>query len=278
MNLTNSLFYSVREFLDVVAAGSVAYVDMEVSGRRFSIASSGEVLSCSIRCGWVEVTDGGTCQLTERGQRIRELSDTTSFLRQQLEDAIEALQPSWAAGIPNGRREARSSLPDGVVGIFQDAGLFDEWDDELTKYLDRLSCMIRVQNSEFLLKVGREAEKSTVLHEKSRTGRDPNWLSRETNFAGYDVLSSVDASDTTPLRIEVKGTVRRLRDATFIVTRGEWTKAARDMKPYVFHLWLMNATPPRLAVVPPSAVGPHIPNDRGKGKWDRASIPFSSFF
>jgi hypothetical protein len=93
-----------------------------------------------------------------------------------------------------------------------------------------------------------------------------------------DVLSVVDETDPSFLRIEVKGSSLPLSDAFFFVSRHEW-EVASDGKAYWFYLWIVrSAGRPECTFVTASEVAKHIASDQGDGRWDVLNIPFKCFW
>ena len=61
----------------------------------------------------------------------------------------------------------------------------------------------------------------------------------------------------------------------FHLTTHEWECAEQALL-QTFHLWHI-CDQPRIAVVTLEQVRPHVPDNRGIGKWESAKIPFSAF-
>jgi hypothetical protein len=274
MSFSVGILYSAQEFTAYVLDKTLAVEDFESTFKRFSLARPEDILEVATRCNWIDVHPDGICRVTEKGRNI--LKDTVEeSLRSQICDLIFAEQPPWAAKIPNGREEAARFFPDEVSQCFKEAGLLNEWDDKIIDWWDQLAIATRSAKSVLSLITGRKAEKLTIEHEAKRTGVQPHWQSIESNFSGYDILSQVDNLDSTPRKIEVKGTTLSIKEAFFTLSRNEW-ETAETSQYYTFHLWSLKGNP-FLIEVTFDQMKKHIPENRGNGKWETTRIPFKTF-
>jgi hypothetical protein len=71
--------------------------------------------------------------------------------------------------------------------------------------------------------------------------------------------------------IEVKSTIAS--PIRFYLTRNEWEKALNFGDAYHFHIWDLQANPPRLYQRTVADIAPHVPTDNEKGRWKDAEIP-----
>ena len=131
------------------------------------------------------------------------------------------------------------------------------------------------QRTQVNLDVGRAAERLSIAYERERTGQEPIWQAIETNVAGFDVLSIIDASTRLKLKIEVKGSRMNKNEASFFVTRNEWNTAIKSTA-FQFHLWLVRENA-KLFVVAVPEMERHIPSDSGAGRWETAQLFFRDF-
>lgn len=269
------LLYSCQEFLSFVNRNSVIGDEFERIGRRFILASPRDVFSVSLRCDWVQLDDKGVCVVSPRGKDILGMASAELILRHQIQDIITVYQPTWAMKIRAGRAEVRKFLSDDIEQIFKEAGLFDAWSEEIINWWDILAQQIYFQKASELLKTGRLAERLSYYYEKRRTGLEPHWQSIESNYSGYDILSVVALEDHRKVRIEVKGTQLRLKDAFFTITRHEW-RTAKNTDCYRFHLWLIKDCN-KFIDVDVNDIEPHIPTDSGDGNWEQVRIPYKIF-
>lgn len=81
----------------------------------------------------------------------------------------------------------------------------------------------------------REGERLTIEYETKRTGREPKWISVESNMDGYDVLSVISPMDKQLLSIEVTASKSGLKEY-FHLTPNEWMLALKTNR-HLFHLW-----------------------------------------
>jgi len=183
--------------------------------------------------------------------------------------------PPWSRKMIQGRFEALKAMPNDARQCFEDCGLTKGTADNIVPWWDKATGSLRTERSKALHEIGRRAEKLSLQFEKSRTGKDPVWQGLETAVSGYDVLSVVDGSSENRLKIEVKGSSMNKSEASFFVTRNEWNTASTSTA-YHFHLWLVRDDP-KLFVVPAQNVLPHIPADKGSGKWSGAELYFKDF-
>lgn len=278
MRVSVGMLYSAQRLLQLIADTSTTVAELLGSFRRIEVAESEAVILLAQQCQWISLGAEGALRLTDQGRDILSGGPPAQQLRHQLKHVVHHLNPSWAKRIPNGRRETIRYLPDDIEQIFEEAGLLEVWDDTLLSFWDDLGLAVRAQRNEINFKIGRAAERLTVGSELKRTKREPTWISRDTTFAGYDVLSVVDETDASLLRIEVKGSSLPVSDAYFFVSRHEW-EVASDGKAYWFYLWILrDVSRPECRFVRAVDVATHIANDQGDGKWDVVKIPFKCFW
>lgn len=269
------VLYSSQSFLRLVRDQAITVELFRESFRRFEVADAAAVLALVQKCQWANVSRDGALRLTDRGHVIAELVDEGHFLRAQLADLIAIESPPWAKRILLGRAEAQRSMPTNVEQCFKSCGLFEGNDDAVVEWWDFVALSIRSKKSGFNLRIGRLAERLTVTQERARTGKEPKWQAIESNVSGFDVLSVKDRDRSEVLRIEVKGSTMRLKEATFFVTRNEWETAINSMN-YEFHLWLLHEQP-RLFVVEVNTLETHLPINQGGGKWENTQLRYMDF-
>lgn len=239
------------------------------------VCPADSVLNLCLRCNWLEIATKGLLKITRRGEVLLAQTNYENRLREQLVDII-SLRPTWASNIKHGRREFNRNVPADVSQCFREAGMmYEPLNDTIIAWWDRLSILVRGYRNEELLGIGRRGERLSMDYEKKRTGSQPYWQSIETNFSGYDILSSVSSADSTSLQIEVKASEIGMNSAVMHVTANEW-RAAQSAMAFKFHLWLLKDNP-RLAVLDINDVEPHIPDNRGDGKWSDVQIKYSTF-
>ncbi len=269
------VLYSSQSFLELVRNQSISVTKFQESFTRFEVAEASLVLELSQRCHWVSISETGILELTERGQAVVIIDDSSLMLREQLADLIVVDAPAWSKRIRLGRIEARKAMPTPAEQCFRESGLFESHDPQVVDWWDRVTQGIRSSQSSFNLRIGRAAERLTVLNETEQKRQEPHWQSIESNVSGYDVLSVVAAGTTQPLQIEVKGSSMRVKEANFFLSRHEWDTALNS-EHYEFHLWLLHQQP-RLFVVSVAELTPHVPTDGGEGRWELAKFAYKDF-
>lgn len=225
--------------------------------------------------------DGAPFCLSEVGKRIEmAYLDTRSCalpFRTILSEYVRRVLPPWAFRIPAGRMELLAVLPTDVASCFHSAGLMNPHpDDTVVNWWSEMAKFVRMKVGERREETGRDGEARSLCYERLRTCREPKWVSFESNFAGYDILSVDSAEQGTPRRIEVKSSLSPVSGASFFVTENEWNVATFDLANYRFHLWSIS-TVVLFADIPAIEVEPHIPKNNSSGCWKSVEIPFSAF-
>lgn len=274
MSFSVGILYSVQEFVSLINSQPLAVEEFTNTFTKFSLARPEDIIYVATKCDWINFHPDGICRITEVGKSILD-EDAEKSLRRQIRDLIFADDPTWAAKIPNGRKEVTKFFPDEVHQCFKEAGLLEPWNDEIVEWWDKLAIATRSQKSEASLITGRAAEKLTIYYEKERVGEDPHWQSIESNFSGYDVLSRSEKGISTRRMIEVKGSSLPRSQAFCTVTRNEWT-TAESSEDYRFHLWCMKGAP-FLIDVSVEDMKSHIPTDSGDGRWETVRVAFKNF-
>jgi hypothetical protein len=275
------MLYDAQKLMRTVSSLQVTTSELLESFKRLEVAELPAVLRLAQQCQWIELDSADTIILSLHGRRIHDMGDVGNQLRHQLRDILHFIQPSWAKKLADGRSEAIKIMPEMVRQIFSEAGLLEEWTDELMVWWDDIALTARTKKNEKKLRTGRIAERLSLTYEEDRTGQKPKWTCAETNYAGYDILSVVSAIERRPCAIEVKGSTQRLKEAHFFLSRNEWG-AAEGSPDYRIHLWLIRTSGQEierdLRVVTSDTLRQHIPIDKGDGKWNAVAIPFAPFW
>jgi len=235
-----------------------------------------DIINLCNKCNWVEINQTGFLSITIKGKELLSLADYESKLRYQLKDIIIYFQPTWCKSLSYGRKEFKRYVSRDITQCFNECGLFHDCpSDDIVYWWDELTIISRSYRSAELFKYGRQGERLTIKYELKRTGRNPQWQALESNFSGYDILSTISDTDITPLQIEVKSSTHRLRNAKIHISRNEW-KNAQIARAYKFYLWII-ANTVQMAVITVDDIKNHIPSNNGNGTWESVEIPMIEF-
>lgn len=238
-----------------------------------------DIWELATTCEWCEEKDAFPI-LLESGKTIASLAvkdDYEAALRMLLRDYILQANPTWANRIPSGRKECIYIMKKDEQACFNEAGLLaDHMSMEIIEWWDDIAGIIRSRKDAEKSETGRRGELASIEYEKHRTKQDPVWMSFDSNYAGYDILSVIDKDDQSQMLIEVKASMRPVQDAAFHVTAHEW-EVAKTSDHYFFYLWSFSEGTKRLAAICAAEVEPYIPIDRRTGRWESAEIPYNSF-
>lgn len=275
---TAGVLHSAERLLEILSSRPLSAEQIVLDFKHILVCPPHVVLNLSQKCGWVESRSDGLLIVSARGASLLRSGGYEHRLRMQILDYILAEKPPWGRLLSRGRTETAQFAPREVIQVFREARLMEipplnyvvEWWDEVARLVRGAAESVRVE-------VGRAGERRTINRERKRTGVEPIWQAIESNLSGFDVLSVVRADSKELLRIEVKASEESVEHAMFHVTRNEWETASSNDR-YLFHLWCFSDEQrPLVAELEAQAVASHIPNDAGKGYWERAKIPFRVF-
>lgn len=263
------------ELLEMAQRHDLRLASVAVEFSKIGVMPAMSVLDLAQTLNWVLAGEDGRAVVTVEGHRILSLSGYQARVRRALLDYIDVIRPPWVQNATFGRAKVIAFAGNDIAQVFVEAGLAHGTDREVVEFWDELAARARGQKGVRLNAVGREGERLTIKHETRRTGREPRWISIDSNADGYDVLSVSGPSDGRHLSIEVKATTIGYA-GSFHLTANEWERAiVSDL--HAFHLWDMSANAPSLAVLTKEDVDPHVPADRGDGRWESVEIPFGAF-
>ncbi|HJT36748.1 MAG TPA: DUF3883 domain-containing protein [Pirellulales bacterium] len=275
--LSPGLLYSAQKLIDTVAAHPMDRDDYLWSFRTMLVSPAEGVLQLSTRCGWIAVNEQLGLEVTEMGRYVQSFQGADAKLRVQIRDFIQAVQPSWTKLLPAGRAESLPFMPEPARQCFREAGLSQRPPtDDVISWWDEMAAAARGRAAVYLAQIGRNGERCSIEFETRRVGRRPHWQSVESNKSGFDVLSMWSRSDPTDLQIEVKASPQHVAAASLHLTRREW-EAAQTAVRYLFHIWSITDSAKQLAVLPPLALGAHVPTENGEGRWETIEVPYKSF-
>ena len=230
-------------------------------------------------CKWVEIKNDAP-KITASGEELLLLNRLGKYehcFRKAMYSYIVFVRPIWSSRIPYGRKEAslfmskdeRACLMEGNLLVANPSPSTVEWWDEL-------AAIIRKQTSEKKNNVGRIGERLTIEYERARTATEPQWMSIDSNLAGYDIKSVETKENRVPIFIEVKTTEMEIEVAEFHVTSHEW-KVASNTNRYLFYLWLIGNQNKYLAKLDKTKIKEYIPINQNDGMWESVKIPFKPF-
>lgn len=274
--LSPGIAHGCFELLNIASRHTLELASVASSFPRMGSVASSLVLEAAQALNWIMSNDAGIAIHTPTGARLYAIQSYQGRLRQALLDYIETLRPSWSELATFGRRKVISFAPPAIQQMISEAGLEDGVNDDVVSFWDAMASRARGMGDDNLTAIGRDGERLTIAHEKKRTGREPKWVSLDSNEKGYDVLSVIDTNDNRPCSIEVKASTQGTW-GRFHLTRNEWDRAL-EAENHLFHLWDIAPNKPRLlAVISPEKMGRHIPLNSGGGQWETVAVCFSAF-
>ena len=199
------------------------------------------------------------------------------YLRYFLYLYIKSYKPTWAHQIPHGREEFKSFISKTIIQIFNEADLFNNIEQDTISWWDKISDEIRGEKDKRMSLVGRFGEIATLCYEEERIGKKPQWVSIESNFAGYDVLSEISKENKMKMPIEVKASQQDISNAKFFITRNEWC-VAEKIENFKIYLWALGTKNHQLCIIGKDEIQHNIPTNINWGKWETTSFPFNKFF
>lgn len=276
MELSPGLAQSAFELLALIGRQALT-IDAVLSGlRRISGMPSNEVLDFTQTMNWIQVADTGMLGASPAGLRVLERAAYPAMLRSTLIDHATILSPPWLQNARMGRNRTLSFAPIGVQQTLVEAGVAEGTGEDVVTFWDQLAALARGSRDERLAAIGRIGERLTLAYEEARTGRVPRWAAIDSNADGFDVLSSIDAKNSSPLSIEVKTTTMG-KVGELVLTRNEWDTAL-DSAAHRFDLWdVAKSGSPICARVATEEMREHIPADSASGRWASVAIPFAAF-
>ncbi|MBH0158666.1 DUF3883 domain-containing protein [Fictibacillus sp. 5RED26] len=277
MSFSVGVLYSIQDFLELVKMTPFKASDFPKFYRSFGVASSNQILKTAIANQWVDLSLTDELSISVKGKEILNMEHPEERLRVQLFHLIALHKPSWSSVICYGRGEAVKYFKSDVYQCFEEAGLLEDYSDDVVKWWDRLGSISRNLNDDFLLDIGRIGERLSIEFERKRTGNEPIWQSIDSSFSGYDLLSIQAANNPNSLMIEVKASKQDSRCINFHISKNEWDVATASKDKYVFHIWSLNPIQ-QLFVLNYYEISHHIPDNKGSGKWESVLISLDKEF
>lgn len=263
------------ELLEMAVRRDMRLAGIATEFSKIGVMPAGKVLDLAQTLNWIRSGDDGRAAVTVEGHRILSLPGYEGRVRRALLDYIDVVRPPWIQNATFGRAKVIAFAGNDIAQVFVEAGLAHGTEVEVVEFWDELAARARGQKGVRLNAIGRAGERLTIERETRRTGQKPKWVSIDSNADGYDVLSVAGPSDGRHLSIEVKATSVGLT-GHFHLTANEWERAlGSDL--HAFHLWDTSSKFPALAVLAKEDIDPHVPADRGDGRWESTEIPFLAF-
>lgn len=184
--------------------------------------------------------------------------------------------------VSQGRESFVATLNDDERQVFRNGGLLEKIPSrEVVSWWDEIRYRGRSKLNHDLLEQGRTAERWTIEYEMDKVAHlgdnfKPVWMALDSDRHGYDILSYRASAGFAPIAvlIEVKSFANRF-SPHFFLTRNEWEKAIESHMNYVFYVWCIETKEHRIYKY--DEIEPHIPSNRGLGKWQNVHIPLQSW-
>lgn len=274
--LSPGLAQGCFELLGIVARSTLTGSQVIASFPYLGTLSANKVIDTAMELKWLHLGDKGIATISPWGARLLGITGYEPMLRQAILDYIDVESPPWVQNATFGRSRVLAFVGKDIAQVFVEADLTQGTSDDVVAFWDALAGRARGQRNCRLATIGREGERLTIAFEARRTGKQPKWVAIDNNGDGYDILSVVSSNDPRQLSIEVKTSTLGFLGC-FHLTRNEWERAL-EIDHHHFHLWAMQpSSNPVLAVVLPSEMEAHIPQNSGAGSWETVEIPFAAF-
>ncbi len=274
--LSPGVAYGCFNLLRIVAEHRIPLARLSSEVPRFETLRTEDLLNVCQSLNWIRADDAGEAVLTPAGDCIITLGSERQRLRQAVIQYVQIERPDWLQLAINGRSRCMKFGPPGIIQTISEAYLAEGYDADVIAFWDMLAAIARGQRSAALNTIGRRGEQLSLEFEKQRTGREPAWISIESNSDGYDILSVVSAADCARMQIEVKASTSGVRGMAHL-TRNEWDQTEL-MPHHTLHFWdLRDEIRPKLAIVPRADIAAHVPDDGLLGRWTECEVPFSAF-
>lgn len=252
------------------------HTEEDIYIKNISPVSVDTLMDLALTCHWI-ARDNDLFFLSKQGEVLVNTKDFCERAKIILSDYIFYVTPAWARRIPYGRQEAFIFMTKDEQACFYEAGLMDENPGAaVIGWWDQISNFLRRTEEDRKTEIGRKGEHLTILYEQKRTGKQPRWISLDSNLSGYDIISQQTQEDSSPLLIEVKSSEKSIATADFFVSVNEWHTAS-NTEHYKFYLWCFYGGKEQLAIIKPRQLFHYIPTNNKSGEWQMVRIPFASF-
>ena len=275
IRLSVDVIWSSHALLKRISEYSIRTVE-DIYIRNLSPVSVDTLMDLALTCHWI-TRDNDLFVLNKQGEALVNTKNFCDRAKIILYDYICYITPAWARRIPYGRQEAFIFMTKDEKACFYEAGLMDDNPGEdVIGWWDQISSILRKSEEDKKTVIGRKGEYMTILYEQKRTGRQPQWISLESNLSGYDVISQQAQDDESTLLIEVKSSEKSIATAYFFVSVNEWHTAS-NTENYKFYLWSFYGEKKQLAIIQPQHLFHYIPTNNKSGEWQLVRIPYACF-
>jgi hypothetical protein len=268
------ILYRVAEFLCFLRDEPLSVPQTDNHFSEWHGIAMQSVLGVADSAGWIVRNQVGEYCLSATGEDLANQPTPIAALREMVMQLALELKPSWMRLAVRGRTAVLEYAPPEVVQCLTESGLGRSTDLATVCWWDRFSGAGRSGTDQKRLEEGRRGERLSYEYERLRTGFEPRWVALENSGAGYDLLSVVSRTDSTPSIIEVKTTTETWSSGKFWLTRNEWTILSQSEHARL-HLWSVDGGFVWFCVVEAQGLSTHIPFDQGAGTWEVLSARFA---
>jgi hypothetical protein len=266
----------------------LAYV-VGLKSEAFTSSLFSEVIDGGKSLGLIESNQGDLLGLTRRGNAIASLAlseGEPKLKRKLLAETIKRVRKDLLVLAFSGR-DGLDKLGRSEFQCFEQLGLADyRLTEEASAWWESLRNAGGPINSEILKIEGDKAESASLKYEENRLGhlldsnRKVDWVSRETDMAGFDILSfsGLEPDPFARKPIEVKKLSRGFGgEQYFFLSRNEF-RAANETEGFTFHLWEFGESEESSLLWIPvvEKVLGLTPINRAPGEWESCRIVFDS--
>lgn len=263
---------------------------VELKSETFGSGLFDEVIQEGLSNGLLLRTEVGEVALSNRGRAVAATSDHMELTDSKMRILAHVIVTSRRdlLGLAfSSSDEIKEILPPGEFECFQQLGLADYRPSERAEsWWSSLRNAGKNFDSTILKLIGDRAELQSFQFEMRRLApylngdRSVSWVSRETDLAGYDILSFQGEGDSplSPKPIEVKSLSKDAQGGlSFFLSRNEF-EVAKLLPGFTFHLWESSALASLNTLWIPKleAVLNSVPSDSGRGAWQSTRIDFES--
>ena len=237
-----------------------------INSSTFQSTDMNDVVNMLLESNLITIIEDDKILLTNNSSRILRIKNRYEKLLEILESLLKHINPPYMHDIYNGIESAKINMPDNVVKIFKDLGLFSKKRREVLFWWNKMKSHKRSYDNVSLSRKGLEGEFLIIDYEKERTGIIPKHISIDDDKAGYDILSTNNKNGSKKLLIEVKNSSSKT--LRFFITKNEFFKCSKNIDCYQFYfIDSRNMKRKKLYKFGYNLLSKHIPKNQGLGKW-----------